>query len=121
MASRGFEFAYDLNQSTPMIKDFTLGSSYAYLVGDLCTIQSDGYMDPVTTSTTEVTAVCMESVASADVTAGTTAAKFAIITPSQVWRCSMDESSASGTVGYTKTNDTWTLTPSTLTKLRLVI
>ena len=37
MASRGFEFAYDLNQSTPVIKDLTLGDSTAYLVGDIST------------------------------------------------------------------------------------
>ena len=106
MASRGFEFAYDLNQSTPVIKDLTLGDSTAYLVGDIGLIQSDGYIDKCTTSTGEVTGVCMESVAAADVSSGVTEAKFAIVTNTQVWRCSMDEASVSGVVGYTKTQDT---------------
>ena len=106
MATRGFEFAYDLTGATPVIKDFTCGETTAYAVGDACLIQSDGYIDKVTTSTTEVTGVCMEAVSSTACTVSSTQIKFAVVTPTQVWRCSMDASSTSAKVGYTKTVDT---------------
>ena len=107
MASRGFEFAYMLDGSsaTPVIRDFTLGDATAYAVGDIVAMQSDGYVDKLTGSIGEVTGVMMEAVASADVSAGVTAAKVAILTRNQVWRCSMDASSCSGVVAYTKTLD----------------
>jgi hypothetical protein len=107
MATRGFEFAYMLDGSnaTPLIRDFTLGAAADHLVGDLMTMPSDGYIDAVTSTTTEVTCVMQEAVASADVTAGTTTAKAALITPNQVWRCSMDASTTALEVG-TKTVDT---------------
>ena len=108
MASRGFEFAYMLDGSnaTPVIRDFTLGVAAAHAVGNLMLMQSDGYIDAVTTATGEVTCVMMEALAAADVTAGTTKGKAAILTRNQVWRCSMDASSTSFVVGYTKTIDT---------------
>ena len=108
MATRGFEFAYMLDGSnaTPVIRDFTLGAAAAHLVGDLMLMQSDGYVDAVTGTTTEVTGIMQEALAAADVTAGTTQGKMAIITRNQVWRCSMDDTSTSAVVGYTKTIDT---------------
>lgn len=108
MASRGFEFAYMLDGSnaTPVIRDFTLGAAAAHLVGDLMLMQSDGYIDAVTGTTTEVTCIMQEALAAADVTAGTTKGKAAIITRNQVWRCSMDDTSTSAVVAYTKTIDT---------------
>ncbi len=108
MATRGFEFAYMLDGSnaTPVIRDFTLGVSAAHKTGDLMLIQSDGYADQVTSTTAEVTAVMMETLAAAAITAGTTQGKMAIITRGQVWRCSMDATSTAFKVGYTKTIDT---------------
>ena len=108
MASRGFEFAYmlDGSKATPVIRDFTLGAAAAHLVGDLMLMQSDGYIDAVTGSTTEVTCVMQEAVAAAAITAGTTTAKAAIITNLQVWRCSMDASSTTALPFYDKTIDT---------------
>lgn len=108
MATRGFEFAYDLNgASTPLIKDFVCGEGDAYLKGDLVLIQSDGYVDKVTTSIGEITGVVEEAVSAAAATASSTEIKVAIATPSQVWRCSMDASTATtAIVGYTKTLDT---------------
>lgn len=108
MATRGFEFAYMLDgtNATPVIRDFTLGAAAAHLVGDLMLMQSDGYIDAVTGSTTEVTCVMQEQLAAADVTAGTTQGKAAVITRNQVWRCSMDASSTSAVPYYTKTIDT---------------
>lgn len=108
MASRGFEFAYMLDGSnaTPVIRDFTLGAAAAHLVGDLMLMQSDGYIDAVTGTTTEVTCIMQEAFAAADVTAGTTKGKAAIITRAQVWRCSMDATSTAAVVANTKTIDT---------------
>jgi uncharacterized protein YpuA (DUF1002 family) len=108
MASRGFEFVgmVDGTNATPVIKDFILGAAAAHKVGDLVLMQSDGYVDQVTGTTTEVTGVMQEAFAAADVTAGTTKGKVAIITPNQIWRCSMDASSTSAVIGYTKTVDT---------------
>lgn len=108
MASRGFEFAYNLDGSTltPLIKDVTLGVAAAHKVGDLMLIQSDGYADQVVGSIDEVSCIMQEAVAAGDITAGTTKAKAAIITHNQVWRCSMDAASTAAVVGYTKTLDT---------------
>lgn len=108
MATRGFEFAYNLDGSglTPLIKDVTLGVAAAHKVGDLMLIQSDGYADQVTTTVTEVTGVMMEALAAADITAGTTKGKMAIITRNQVWRCSMNATSTAFLPGFTKTIDT---------------
>lgn len=108
MASRGFEFAYMLDGSpgTPVIRDFTLGVAAAHLPGDLMLMQSDGYIDAVVGSIDEVTCIMQEQLAAADVTAGTTKGKAAIITRNQVWRCSMDEATTAAVVGNTKTIDT---------------
>jgi hypothetical protein len=108
MASRGFEFAYMLDGSnaTPVIRDFTLGASALHKVGDLMLMQSDGYIDQVTSTTTEVTCIMQERLAAADVTGGTTRGKAAIITRNQVWRCSMDATTTAFVVGNTKTVDT---------------
>ena len=109
MATKGFEFSYQLDGSsaTPLIRDFVLGAAAAHKVGDLMKIQTDGYADQVTGSTTEVSGVMMEAVAAADITAGTTKAKMAIITRNQVWRCSTDATTAAtALVGTIKTWDT---------------
>lgn len=108
MASRGFEFAGNLDGSNtpPLIRDLTLGVAAAHKVGDLVLMQSDGYVDQVTGTTTEVTGVIQEAVAAASITAGTTKAKVAIITSNQIWKCSMDASTTALVVGYTKKVDT---------------
>jgi hypothetical protein len=108
MSTRGFEFAYMLDgtNATPKTQEFTLGAAAAHLVGDLMLMQSDGYIDAVTGSTTEVTCVMAEAKAAAAVTAGTTTAKAYVITRNQVWRCSMDAASTTAVKYYTKTQDT---------------
>jgi hypothetical protein len=108
MATRGFEFAYMLDGSgaTPVIRDFILSTAAAHKIGDLMTVESDGDVTQVTGTTTEVIGVTQEAVAAADITAGTTLAKMAIITRNQVWRCSMDATSTLAKKGYTKTIDT---------------
>lgn len=108
MATRGFEFAYNLDNSTstPTIRDMVLGASAIHKVGDLMLIQSDGYADQVTGTTTEVTGVMQEAFTAAEVTAGTTKGKMAIITRNQVWRCSMDATTTTAKIGTTKVLDT---------------
>lgn len=105
MATRGFEFAYMLDGSnaTPVIRDFTLGTTTSAKVGDLYTIQSDGYADETTASIDEVSLILQEATSSPS--AGSTVVKAAIVTRGQVWRCSTDASSWAGKVGYTKTQD----------------
>ena len=105
MATRGFEFAYMLDGSnaTPVIRDFVLGVAADHLVGDLMIIQSDGFADEaVADMAVEPACVVMEEVLTADVTAETTVAKCAILTREQVWRCSTNETTQAGLVGYTK-------------------
>jgi len=108
MASRGFEFAFDLNKGgTPVIRDFTVGETTAYLKGDLVTLQSDGFVDKLTTSIGEITGVVQEALTAAEASSSVTLMKVAIATPSQVWKCSMDASTATtAIVGYIKTLDT---------------
>ena len=106
MATRGFEFHGSLDGSTPVIKDFTAGEGTAYVKGDAVLMQSDGYVDKVTGTTTEVTGIVQEAVSAANATAGSTLLKVAIVTQQQIWKCSMDATSTTGVIGYTKTLDT---------------
>ena len=108
MSTHGFEFAMMLDGSnaTPLIKDFILSTAAAHKVGDLMTVESDGDVTQVTTTTTEVIGVMQEAVALADVSAGTTLAKVAIITRNQVWRCSTNAATTAAIVGVTKVLDT---------------
>ena len=108
MASRGFEFAYNIDgtNSPPMTRDFTLGVAAAHLEGDAMLVQSDGYVDAVTGTTTEVTGIMAEAKASGDVTAGTTLGKMYIVQSHQVWMCSMDAATTTAEIGYDKTIDT---------------
>lgn len=105
MTTRGFEFAYMLDGSnaTPLIRDFIIGESTAHWPGDVMTMEADGFMDVVDVADNEILGVMQEAVGTADITAGTTLAKVAIATRNQVWRCSMDATSHSLVVGYTKT------------------
>ena len=105
MASRGFEFAYDLSgsQATPVIRDFPVDGTGAYAVGDLCLVNSDGQLARVTGSTTEVTAVIQEARASGS---DGDMLKAAVITNTQVWRCSMDATSTTAKAYYDKPIDT---------------
>lgn len=109
MATRGFEFVGTLDgtNAVPVTRDFTLGVAAAHKIGDAMKIQADGYIDQVAGSIDEITCVMMEAVAAADITAGTTQAKAAIVTSNQVWRCSADASTAATAVAWAvKTLDT---------------
>lgn len=107
MATRGFEFAYMLDGSgaTPLIRDFILSTAAAHKIGDLMVVESDGDVTQAAANATEVIGVMQEAVAAADITAGTTKAKMAILTRNQVWRCSADDTTMSAVVGYTKAVD----------------
>ncbi len=101
MATRGFEFAYSLDGSTPVIRDMAMAAG-SYTKGETVTADSSGQLAAATASVTEVTAICQETDAS--VTAGDLL-KCAIVTASQVWKASMDATTTAGYVGYTKTYD----------------
>ena len=107
MSTRGFEFAYMLDGSnaTPLIRDFKLNAAAAHKVGDLVTIGTAGDMIQQTVGTTEVTGVMQEPFAATEVTAGTTLGRVAVLMREQVWRCSMDATTTSLIVGYSKTLD----------------
>ncbi len=107
MSTQGFEFAYmmDGSSATPVIRDFTLGAAAIHKIGDLMAVTSDGTIDQVTSTTTEVTCV-MQEATTADITAGTTTAKAAILTRNQVWRCSTNASTAATAFIGIKTWDT---------------
>jgi hypothetical protein len=109
MATSGFEYVGDLNGGNlvPVIQDFTLGVAAAHKKGDAMKIQADGYIDQVAGSIDEITCIMQETVAAADITAGTTTAKAAIVTSHQIWRCSCDASTAATAVAWAvKTLDT---------------
>jgi hypothetical protein len=70
-------------------------------------IQADGFVDQVAGSIDEVTCIMQETLATADITAGTTTAKAAIVTSNQVWRCSSDAATAATALPFAiKTLDT---------------
>jgi len=101
MATRGFEFAYSLDGSTPVIRDMAMAAG-SYTKGQVVVANSSGYLAAGTASVTEVTAIVQEtdaSVSAAD------ELKCALVTSSQVWKASMDATSTNGKVGYTKTFD----------------
>jgi environmental stress-induced protein Ves len=95
----------DGSGATPLIQDFILSTAVAHKAGDLMVLETDGDLTQAATNATEVFGVMQETVAAADITAGTTKAKVAIITRNQVWRCSADASTMSAVVGYTKTQN----------------
>lgn len=104
MASRGFEFAGNINgqNSPPVIRDLPVDGTGAYAKGDLVLLNSDGQCAACTNTVAEVTGVIAEARSS-----GTDGAelKVAIITPTQIWKCSMDAATTAAVVGYTKTID----------------
>lgn len=106
MATRGFEFAYNLDGSalTPLIKDWPMVADAAgYAQGDVLTVDSNGRADKITANLAEVLAICQETETSA--VSNDDLLKIAIVTRNQVWRCSMDASSTNAKAGYTKTID----------------
>jgi len=101
MATKGFEFAYDLGgaEVTPLIMDWPIAPYVTAYAGDALTITSSGYGTAVGTATKEVLGVLQEAV-----TSSTSAVnhKVAIACREQVWRCSMDNTSTTAKKGYTK-------------------
>lgn len=104
MASRGFEFAGNINgqNSPPVIRDLPVDGTGAYAKGDLVLLNSDGQCAAVTGSAGEVTGIIAEARASGS---DGDLLKVAIITPTQIWKCSMDATTTAAVVGYTKTCD----------------
>ncbi|NLD42344.1 MAG: hypothetical protein GX657_02500 [Chloroflexi bacterium] len=104
MATRGFEFAYAFDGSTPTIVSWPMSADASgYMKGDILAADSNGRLDKVTASAGEVTAVCMQT--ETDAVSDDDELMVAIVTSQQVWRCSMDATSTAAKRGYTKTID----------------
>jgi len=104
MATRGFEFAYAFDGSTPTIVSWPMAADAAgYMKGDILAADSNGRLDKVTADAGEVTAVCMQT--ETDAVSNDDELMVAIVTSQQVWRCSMDATSTAAKRGYTKTID----------------
>lgn len=104
MSSQGFEFAYSLDNSTPLIKDWPMvADASGYAKGDLLICDSAGRADKAANNATEAFAVCQETKTTA--VSNDDELKVAIVTRSQVWRCSMDAASTALIKGYNKTVD----------------
>lgn len=106
MATRGFEFAYMIDRSgaTPAIRDWEMAADASgYKKGDLLVVNSNGRMAKGTASVKEVSAICQETETSA--VSNDDLLEVALVTPSQVWRCSMDATTTSAKKGYSKLID----------------
>lgn len=95
MATNGFEFAYSLDGSTPVVRDFPVSGTGTFGVGDLVVLSS-GKLAKAANTVSTVAAVMQEG--------RTTGAdgdlmKAAIITNAQVWRCSFDAATYSASIG----------------------
>jgi hypothetical protein len=95
MATYGFEFAYSLDGSTPVVRDFPVNGTGTFSEGDLVVIASGKLVKAANTVAT-VAAVMQETR-----TTGSDGdlMKAAIITNQQVWRCSFDDTTASAAIG----------------------
>ena len=95
MATNGFEFAYSLDGSTPVVRDFPVNGTGTFSVGDLVVLSSGKLVKAANTVST-VAAVMQEGR-----TTGSDGdlMKAAILTSSQVWRCSMDAATYSASIG----------------------
>jgi hypothetical protein len=95
MATNGFEFAYSLDGSTPVVRDFPVNGTGTFSVGDLVVISS-GKLAKAANTVSTVAAVMQETR-----TTGSDGdlMKAAILTNQQVWRCSFDAATHSASVG----------------------
>jgi hypothetical protein len=95
MATNGFEFAYSLDGSVPVVRDLPVTGTNTYKSGDLVVLSS-GKLAKVSNSVSTVSAVLQESRESG---ADGDLMKAAIITTAQVWRASMDAATYSASIG----------------------
>lgn len=100
MATRGFEFAYSLDGSSPVVRDLPVTGVGTYAIGDACVFAS-GKLAKIANTVATVSAVIQEARTSG-VDGGML--KAAIVTKQQVWRCTADDTTISGTYG-TQTMD----------------
>lgn len=100
MATKGFEFAYSLDGSVPVVRDFQVSGTGAFEPGDLVTFSS-GKLAKAANTVATVAAVMQEGRATGS---DGDYMKAAIITREQVWRASMDAATYSASIG-TRTQD----------------
>lgn len=95
MATQGFEFAYSLDGSVPVVRDFEVDGTGTYGVGDLVVLASGQLVKAANTVST-VAAVLQEARSSGS---DGDKLKAAIITNQQVWRCTFDATTFSASLG----------------------
>ncbi len=96
MATNGFEFAYSLDGSTPVERDFPVNGTGTFSVGDLAVLNTSGKLIKAANTVSTVAVVMQETR-----TTGSDGdnMKAAILTPAQVWRCSFDAATHSASIG----------------------
>lgn len=95
MATKGFEFAYSLDGTQPLIRDYPVTGTGAYAIGDAVVFAS-GKLAAVANTATLASAVIQEARASG---ADGDLLKVAVVTPAHVWRCSMDANTTALNLG----------------------
>ena len=95
MATQGFEFAYSLDGSVPVVRDFEVDGTGTFGVGDLVVLASGQLVKAANTVST-VAAVLQEGRSSGS---DGDKLKAAIITNQQVWRCTFDATTYSASLG----------------------
>lgn len=95
MATQGFEFAYSLDGSVPVVRDFEVDGTGTYGVGDLVVLASGQLVKAANTVST-VAAILQEGRSSGS---DGDKLKAAIITNQQVWRCTFDAATFSASLG----------------------
>lgn len=101
MATQGFEFAYSLDGSVPVVRHMKVSGTGSYGVGDLVVATTDGTLEKAVNSVAMVAAVLQEK---RDTGTNGQYMKVALITNQQVWRCSYNGATHSASIG-TRTQD----------------
>jgi len=101
MATQGFEFAYSLDGSVPVVRQLKVTGTGTFGVGDLVTMSSSGKLEKGAGSVATVAAVMQEK---RDSGTDGQLMKVALLTNQQVWRCSFTATTFSASVG-TRTQD----------------
>ena len=106
MATIGFEFAGSLDRTvqTPTIRTLPVDGTGAYLKGDIVKVNSDGQCALASSSIDEVTGVIQEPRPALGAADGDEV-EIAIVTPNQIWKCSMDATTTAAVFAYDKTID----------------
>ena len=95
MATRGFEFAYDLIGQRPTYRDYPVTGTGGYDIGDAVVFAS-GKLAKAANTVATVSAIIQEYRESGD---DGGLLKVAVVTKDQVWRCSSDGTTLTAALG----------------------